>query len=249
MFGIVLNCLLSLGVPSFVLPFVAECWDAGDDKSFFYGLRLKPILIIGVFALFGIAFLTNPLMAEYSNKEAEEHFQNGMKYIKKGYPDLAVKELEEAVRLEPGVIDGRRYLAVAYSLKMSLKKAVKEYETMFKLNPEVLEVPAIKAAWLEENKEVLENLERELKQFHLERPQKPMIHVLLGWLYGEEGRLKEAHGELLHALEKDPALDKESVSKEDKMVASLMVELVTAMQSSPTQAKTQLELLLFTLAR
>lgn len=188
-----------------------------------------------------------PLSAEYSNKEAQQHYENGLAYIKQGYPDLAIKEIEKAVSLQPEVADGHRYLAVAYTVKLALNEAIEQYEALFSANPAAVEVPSIKANWLKENEKVLSDLRKELAQFHEKKSQNTMIHVLMGWLYGEEGKLKEAHKELLHAREKSPAFDKDNLSNGDKAVASLMLELVTAMQNSTSLAKTQLDLLLFTL--
>ncbi len=192
-----------------------------------------------------LTLFTTPLGAEYSN-EAKLHYERGLYYIQQGNPDPAIREMEEAVRLEPEVLGGHRYLAMAYTLRVDIGEAVEEYETIFKLNPKLAEVPAVKVQWLKENEEILKKLETELKEFHVTQPQNPILHVLLSWLYGEEGKLREAYKELLHALEKAPSLDKEHLDYRDKSIIALTWELVTAMQNnSPAQAKTQLELLLF----
>lgn len=204
------------------------------------------LLAISVLILFSI---NTPLWAEYSNKVAGEHYEKGLNYISIGYPDLAIEEMKEAVRLQPEVMEGHRYLALAYTLKLALDKAINEYEAMFKASPAMVEVPAVKARWITENEKVLHDLKRELMQIHASGSYNPLVHVMLGWLYGEEGMVKEAHKELLHAREKAPYLDKENLRNEDKAIAHLMEELITAMQSSPSQAKTQLDLLLYVLNR
>lgn len=199
-------------------------------------------------ALLGLTIIAMPLRAEYTNQVARKHYENGLVYASKGYADLAIKELEEAVRLEPGAVEGHRFLAVAYSLRMTLKRAVKEYEALFQTSPGMSEVPALNVYWLEEkNVEILEELKRNLELFRQTQPPNPMVHALLGWLYGEEGRLRDAYTELLHAMEESPSLGKGHLGQEDKVVASLVWELVMAMQNNSSLAKTQLGLLLFAL--
>ncbi|MFN3466434.1 MAG: hypothetical protein ACK4WF_01870 [Candidatus Brocadiales bacterium] len=206
---------------------------------------LKTIFNTVQLAFCVIILFAVPLRAEYSNKEAQQHFENGLAYIKQGYPDLAIKEIEKAASLQPEVADAHRYLAVAYTVRLALSEAIEQYEALFSSSQTMVEVPAIKANWLSENEKILKELKKQLSQLSEKKPQSAMIHILMGWLYGEEGKLKEAHKELLHAREKAPAFDKDNLSNGDKAVASLMFELVTAMQNSTTLAKTQLDLLIF----
>ncbi|OHB90840.1 MAG: hypothetical protein A3E19_06850 [Planctomycetes bacterium RIFCSPHIGHO2_12_FULL_52_36] len=224
----------------------------GGAASCLHRLASKTVFNAALLAISGLILfnIDTPLWAEYSNTVAKEHYEKGLNYINKGYPDLAIEEMKEAARLQPEVMEGHRYLALAYTLRLALNKAIMEYEAMFKISPDTVEVPPVKGRWITENEEVLHELKRELTQIHASREHhNPLVHVMLGWLYGEEGMVKEAHKELLHAREKAPHLDKENLRNEDKAIAHLMEELITAMQSSPSQAKTQLGLLLYVLNR
>jgi tetratricopeptide (TPR) repeat protein len=241
--------LIFLGVFCLAGPFVAEYWDEDDEKLYLHGYLLKMLFNVGLFALVGITLFTTPLMAEYSSDEAKQHYEEGLTYLGKGYPDLAAREMEEAVRLEPKVVEGHKHLASAYTLRFALAKAVKEYEAIFTANPEVSEVPGIKALWVEEHEDVLHTLKKELKQLHETKSESPMVHIILGWLYGEEGKLKDAYKELLHAREEDSFMEEDNLGIEDRPIATLLVELATAMQNSPHMVKTQLDLLLFAIKR
>ncbi len=191
-----------------------------------------------------------PLWAELSHKEAGECLEKCMVYMEQGYTDLALKEMEEAVRLEPSGIDGHRCLAVAYSLRLKFIEAIKQYEAIFQINPEIKEMP-VHCPWLKkdkENEKILQDLEEGLKKAHETQPQNFMVHALLGWLYGEEGRLRDAYLELLRAAEKAPSpAERKKLALDDKVVATLTWELAMAMKSSHTLARTQLSLLLFAL--
>lgn len=214
-------------------------------------LASKTLFNAALLAISGLILFNfnTPLWAEYSNKVAEEHYKKGLNHINMGYPDLTIEEMKEAVKLQPEVMEGHRYLALAYTLRLALNKAIMEYEAMFKASPDTVEVPPVKGRWITENEKILHDFKRELTQIHASGTQKPLVHVMLGFLYGEEGMVKEAHKELLHAREEAPYLDKENLRNEDKAIAHLMEELITAMQSSPSQAKTQLDLLLYVLNR
>lgn len=213
-------------------------------------LASKTLFTAVLLAISGLILNMNtPLWAEYSNEVAKEHYEKGLNYINMGYPDRTIEEMKEAVKLQPEVMEGHRYLALAYTLRIALDTAISEYEALFKISPSTAEVPAIKGRWITENEKVLHELKRELMQIHTSEPKNPLVHVMLGFIYGEEGMVKEAYKELLHAREKAPQLDKEHLRSEEKAIAHLMEELVTAMQSSPSQAKTQLDLLLYVLNR
>ena len=232
-------------------PTMAGYMEKGAVVPCLQRLASKTLFSAALLAISGLILfnINTPLWAEYSNKVAEEHYKKGLNHITMGYPDLTIKEMEEAVRLQPEVMEGHRYLALAYTLRLALDKAIVEYEAMFKISPDTVEAPPVKGRWITENEKTLHDLKRELTQIHASGPPSPLVHVILGFLYGEEGMVKEAHKELLHAREKAPYLDKENLRNEDKAIAHLMEELVTAMQSSPSQAKTQLDLLLYVLKR
>ncbi len=210
---------------------------------------LKKLLHTVFLALFGLILLSQPLGAEYLNKEAQKHFENGMIYIRQGYQDLVIRELEHAAKLEPQAPDAHRYLAVAYSLKFQVCKAIDSYDKLFKANPNINEVPPIKAHWLEQDKitRMLASIKAELERVHLERPEAAVVHAMLAWLYGEEGKLRDAYDELLHAQELAHITDKHDLAEDNKPLATLLLELVTAMQSSPSLAETQVGLLLYAL--
>jgi tetratricopeptide (TPR) repeat protein len=231
------------------IPLRTECREEGVRGRIDWETPLKEMVFVGWFTFLSLLLFVTPLMAGYSNKEAREHFENGLNYIGKGYIDLAVKEIEEAVRLEPRVIDGHRHLATAYSLHMEINKAIGEYEVMFQIDPTLVEVPPLKANWLEENEGILRRFDVALKQLHERRAHSPMVHVLLSWLYGQGGKLRKAHEELLHIQEKDRFENAEHLTSENRVIASLMLEFVEALQNSPRLAKTELDLLLFTLNR
>ena len=204
-------------------------------------LRLLLLLVFGVF------FLAAPIQAEYSG-DAKAHFGKGLDCLKAGDPDAAAKELEEATKLQPKVIDGHRYLVVAYSLKLQLQRAVKEYNTIFEINPDLTNVPPTPALSLEENKqtanEFIEGLKKLLKEE--ERPN-PTIHAVLGWIYAEKGDLKTAYKETLIAIEKIPSLGDDYMDIEESTAASLMINLADAMRNNITLAKQQADLFLFSL--
>jgi len=190
-----------------------------------------------------------PIQTEYSGG-AKARFVKGLDCLKAGDPDASAKELEEATRLQPKVIDGHRYLVIVYSLKLRLQRAVKEYNAIFEINPDLANVPPTLALSLEENKqtanEFIEGLKKLLKDE--ERP-RPMIHAVLGWIYAEKGDLKTAHKETLIAIEKIPSLGDDYVDIEESTVTSLMINLADAMRSNLTLAKQQADLFLFSLTK
>lgn len=190
-----------------------------------------------------------PIQTEYSGG-AKARFVKGLDCLKAGDPDASAKELEEATKLQPKVIDGHRYLVVAYSLKLRLQRAVKEYNTIFEINPTLTNVPPTFTLSREENKqtanEFIEGLKKLLKDE--ERPN-PMIHAVLGWIYAEKGDLKTAHKETLIAIEKIPSLGDDYTDIEESMITPLMINLEDAMRSNLTLAKQQADLFLFSLTK
>ncbi|MEK7242209.1 MAG: hypothetical protein AAB048_05505 [Planctomycetota bacterium] len=148
------------------------------------------------------------------------------------------------------MIDGHRYLVVAYSLKLRLQRAVKEYNTIFEINPALTNVPPTFTLSQEENKqtanEFIEGLKKLLKDE--ERPN-PMIHAVLGWIYAEKGDLKTAHKETLVAIEKIPSLGDDYTDIEESMITPLMINLADAMRNNLTLAKQQADLFLFSLTK
>jgi tetratricopeptide (TPR) repeat protein len=238
--------LISLGTFFFLVPFAVDYEDE-EDKFYLQNLPLKTALNVCLLSLLIITLFAIPLRAEYTDDKARNHYQNGLDYIEKGYTDLALKEVEEAVRLEPEVIEGRRYLAVAYTRRFDLTKAIGEYEAIFETHPEVSKVPAINVRWLKENEKMFSKLEEELKRLSETKPRDPSIRILLGWLYGADGRLREAHKELLLAYEEAPLLNEFTMEGEERVISTLWLELITALQSGSRLAKTELDLLLYTL--
>lgn len=227
-------------------------------------IRIPLLLVLGVFLLatpiqaesppdvptdFQALFPATPIQTEYSGG-AKAHFGKGLDCLKAGDPDASAKELEEATKLQPKVIDGHRYLVVAYSLKLRLQRAVKEYNTIFEINPALTNVPPTLALSLEENKqtanEFIEGLKKLLKDE--ERPN-PMIHAVLGWIYAEKGDLKTAHKETLIAIEKIPSLGDDYTDIEESMITPLMINLEDAMRNNLPLAKQQADLFLFSLTK
>ncbi len=199
--------------------------------------------------LFTSVSLATPLWAEYSNIEAKKHYEKALNYIKHGYPDLVIKEMEKAAKLEPEVPDAHRYLAVAYSVRLEIHKAIDEYDKLFKAHPHLREVPPIQAPWLEQEevKRIFAELHRELELLCEGESQDAAVHAVLGWLYGVKGKLEEAYKELVLAKKVARSSYVYEFSKENKTIANLLLELETAMHSSPSLAETQADLLLFVL--
>ncbi|MDI6759575.1 MAG: hypothetical protein QMD05_01995 [Candidatus Brocadiaceae bacterium] len=246
--------LLALGVLLLATPIQAE--------------RPKPDVPPDVPTDFQALFPATPIKTEYSG-EAKVHFVKGLDCLKAGDPAAAARELEEAIKLQPKVIDGHRYLAIAYSLKLQLQRVVKEYNTIFEINPGLTNVPPTWAISLKENEpltlsmeenkrtvdEFIEGLKKLLKD---ERRPNPMIHAILAWIYAEKGDLKASYNETLVAIKKLPSLGNDYLDVEagddymgigESTVAPLMMDLADAMRNNLTLAKQQADVILFSLTK
>jgi len=63
----------------------------------------------------------------------------GNAYLDKGLPDMAIREFERALRLNPGYAMVHQSLGNAYAAKGDLDMAIAEYQTALRLNPDYLE--------------------------------------------------------------------------------------------------------------
>ncbi|HHT9139278.1 MAG TPA: tetratricopeptide repeat protein [Candidatus Tripitaka californicus] len=236
--------LLVLGVLLLATPIQAE--------------RPKPDVPPDVPTDFQVLFPDAPIQTEYTG-DAKARFEKGLDCLKTGDPDAAVKELEEATKLQPKVIDGHRYLVIAYSLKLRLQRAVKEYNTIFEINPGLTNVPPTSTLSREENKqtanEFIEGLKKLLKD---ERRPNPMIHAILAWIYAEKGDLKASYNETLVAIKKLPSLGNDYLDVEagddymgigESAVSPLMMDLADAMRNNLSLAKQQANVILFSLTQ
>lgn len=219
--------------------------------------RPKPDVPPDVPTDFQALFPAMSIQTEYSG-EAKARFVKGLDCLKAGDPDASAKELEEATKLQPKVIDGHRYLVVAYSLKLQLQRVVKEYNTIFEINPNLTNVPPTSALSVEENKktanEFIEGLKKLLKD---ERRPNPMIYAILTWIYAEKGDLKASYDEALVAIKKLPSLGNDYLDVEagddymgigESAVSPLMMDLADAMRNNLTLAKQQANVILFSLS-
>ena len=219
--------------------------------------RPKPDVPPDVPTDFQALFPAMSIQTEYSG-EAKARFVKGLDCLKAGDPDASAKELEEATKLQPKVIDGHRYLVVAYSLKLQLQRVVKEYNTIFEINPNLTNVPPTSALSVEENKktanEFIEGLKKLLKD---ERRPNPMIYAILTWIYAEKGDLKASYDEALVAIKKLPSLGNDYLDVEagddymgigESEVSPLMMDLADAMRNNLTLAKQQANVILFSLS-
>ena len=235
--------LLVLGVLLLATPVQAE--------------RPKPDVPPDVPTDFQALYPDTSIQTEYSG-EAKARFVKGLDCLKAGDPDASAKELEEATKLQPKVIDGHRYLVVAYSLKLQLQRVVKEYNTIFEINPNLTNVPPTSALSVEENKktanEFIEGLKKLLKD---ERRPNPMIYAILTWIYAEKGDLKASYDEALVAIKKLPSLGNDYLDEEagdnymgigESAVSPLMMDLADAMRNNLTLAKQQANVILFSLS-
>lgn len=207
---------------------------------------------------FQALFPDTPIQTEYTG-DAKARFGKGLACLKAGDPDTSAKELEEATKLQPKVIDGHRYLVVAYSLKLRFQRVVKEYNTIFEINPGLTNVPPTFTLSREENKqtanEFIEGLKKLLKDE--ERPN-PMIHAILAWIYAEKGDLKASYNETLIAIKKIPSLGNDYLDVEagddymgigESAVSPLMMDLADAMRNNLSLAKQQANVILFSLTK
>ena len=219
--------------------------------------RPKPDVPPDVPTDFQALFPAMSIQTEYSG-EAKARFVKGLDCLKAGDPDASAKELEEATKLQPKVIDGHRYLVVAYSLKLQLQRVVKEYNTIFEINPNLTNVPPTSALSVEENKktanEFIEGLKKLLKD---ERRPNPMVYAILTWIYAEKGDLKASYDEALVAIKKLPSLGNDYLDVEagddymgigESAVSPLMMDLADAMRNNLTLAKQQANVILFSLS-
>lgn len=220
--------------------------------------RPKPDVPPDVPTDFQVLFPDTPIQTEYTG-DAKARFEKGLDCLKAGDPDAAAKELEEATKLQPKVIDGHRYLVIAYSLKLRLQRAVKEYNTIFEMNPDLTNVPPTFTLSREENKqtanEFIEGLKKLLKD---ERRPNPMIHAILAWIYAEKGDLKASYNETLVAIKKLPSLGNDYLDVEmgddymgigESAVSPLMIDLADAMRNNLSLAKQQAKVILFSLTQ
>ncbi|HLA37900.1 MAG TPA: hypothetical protein VJZ02_05480 [Candidatus Brocadiales bacterium] len=182
-----------------------------------------------------------------------------MECLMAGDPDASAKELEEATKLQPKVIDGHRYLVIAYSLKLRFQRVVKEYNTIFEINPDLTNVPPTFTLSREENRQTankfIEGLKKLLKD---ERRPNPMVHAILAWIYAEKGDLKASYDETLVAIKKLPSLGNDYLDEEagdnymgigESAVSPLMIDLADAMRNNLTLAKQQANVILFSLTQ
>lgn len=93
------------------------------------------LLVILAIVIIGGIFLKNILErsdAEYYN----EHFQRGGYYLKEGSFDLAVQELQKAVKARPESGEAHYALAVGYLRQKRLKEAARSFERAIEFIPQ-----------------------------------------------------------------------------------------------------------------
>ncbi len=68
-------------------------------------------------------------------EEARKHFEMGVQYFQDQKMDDALAELQEAVRLDPKLLDARYNLGGVYQLAKAYSQAIEQYEAILRLDP------------------------------------------------------------------------------------------------------------------
>jgi Flp pilus assembly protein TadD len=123
----------------------------------------------------------------------------GIIYYKTGHLDKAVKELEIAIRLAPGIDDTHCNLGVVYNAQNRLSKAIVELRAALRLNPDNAEARYnLGVAYHQQGR--LVKAMREYQTAVRLNPDYAEAHNNLGVIYQKQGMLDKAMGEFQTAL-------------------------------------------------
>jgi Flp pilus assembly protein TadD len=182
---------------------------------FLVAARLKreksmiPIVVVITLALSATTYARNNVwrdeagfwedVVKKSPNKARPRNNLGIIYYKTGHLDKAVKELEIAIRLAPGIDDTHCNLGVVYNAQNRLSKAIVELRAALRLNPDNAEARYnLGVAYHQQGR--LVKAMREYQTAVRLNPDYAEAHNNLGVIYQKQGMLDKAMGEFQTAL-------------------------------------------------
>lgn len=144
---------------------------------------------------------------DLDNTSAVLHLELAIIYIKNHSLDNAIKELNLAIKYDPGNLEPYGLLTLIYTLEKKYDLAAKEYEKFLKLatqldpkNPQLYN--ELGQIYFQQNK--LEAAEKTFKLILDFSPEDLKAHYFLGAVYERQGKIKEAIEEFKQAAKLDP---------------------------------------------
>ncbi|NOX98082.1 MAG: tetratricopeptide repeat protein [Nitrospirae bacterium] len=166
-------------------------------------------IVIAVVIVSTIAFL---MVTVKKPLVAERYFQQSFIYLKQGSVNMALEQVNAAIRMNPG--KGAYYyrLGSIYQSKGLLDDAISQYRKAIKRNPFMPHYHSTlgKVLWDKAGGKDAELMEEAVQEFEKARdlyPTKATYRMLLGRIYELRGRKKEAIQQYNKALELDPSLE------------------------------------------
>jgi tetratricopeptide (TPR) repeat protein len=118
--------------------------------------------------------------------KARKHYELGVEYHKQDQADQAIKELQEAIKIDPNYAKAHYELGVLYNEKEDQKNAVSELLQAIKIDPDYAEAHFLLGGIYQ----LLRGYDQALKEYEEVLridPGFPRIHTAIGNLYYERG--------------------------------------------------------------
>jgi len=165
--------------------------------------------------------------------KAKKHYELGVEYHKQEQEEQAIKELQEALKIDPNYAKAHYELGVLYHEKEDYGSAVQEFQRAIKIDPDYAEAH-FRLGGIYQLLRGYDQALREFEEVLRINPKFPRVHTAMGGVYYERGART-----LMRALKLDwsysvPDTLKEVSSKDKDELKKAIENYANALQSDTT---------------